>query len=80
MPIYEYACQKCGHVTEALRRIAEADQPQSCERCGSSKTRRAHSVFAAGGSSAGSETSLPTACGMGGRRGGGCCGGMCHGH
>ncbi|HEX7008689.1 MAG TPA: zinc ribbon domain-containing protein [Phycisphaeraceae bacterium] len=51
MPVYEYACEDCGAVTEALRKMAEADAPLACERCGSERTRRAHSVFTAGGSS-----------------------------
>jgi len=48
MPIYEYACDDCHEVTEALRPMADADAPIVCEACGSRKTRRAHSVFAAG--------------------------------
>jgi len=77
MPIYEYDCKDCGHTTETLRRMAEADAPIACESCGGTKTARGHSVFAAGGSGAASETPLP----MGGCSGptpmGGCCGGMC---
>jgi len=49
MPIYEYACQKCGHVTEALRRMNEADAPIACEQCGEAGITRSHSVFAATG-------------------------------
>jgi putative FmdB family regulatory protein len=64
MPIYEYQCESCNHVTEALRRMQEADQPIACEACGSEKTARAQSVFAAGGSSEGGMPDLPT--------GGGC--------
>lgn len=61
MPVYEYACEKCGHVTEALRRMAEADEPAPCEKCGK-PTKRAHSVAAV--ATGGRETSLPM---------GGCC-------
>ena len=50
MPVYEYACGKCGAVTEALRRMADADEPIACEKCGSKKTARAKSVVAVGGS------------------------------
>lgn len=57
MPIYEYACEECGKTTETLRRMSEADEAIKCEHCGSGKTRRAHSVFAAGGTSAGTGTS-----------------------
>lgn len=52
MPIYEYECEQCRHVTESLRKMADADAPLTCECCGSEKTRRAHSVFAAGGHAA----------------------------
>jgi len=47
MPIYEYECAHCGHVTEAMRRMDDADQPMECEACGSKKTARKHSVFTA---------------------------------
>ena len=48
MPVYEYECEKCGQVTEALRKMSEADATIACEKCGSEKTHRNHSVFAAG--------------------------------
>lgn len=63
MPVYEYACEKCGRVTEALRRMAEADEPIACESCGATGARRVQSVTAAAGSGGG-ELSLPM---------GGCC-------
>ena len=77
MPVYEYECPACDHVTEAIRRMADADTPQACEKCGSAKTGRKHSVFSAqgGGQQA---PAAPGACAMPGM-GGGCCGGMCHG-
>jgi putative FmdB family regulatory protein len=50
MPIYEYECEKCGHVTETLRTMSQADEPLACEDCGSGKTHRLQSEFAAGGS------------------------------
>lgn len=71
MPIYEYQCEECGHVTESLRRMSEADESQACESCGSKKTQRQHSVFAAGSGESNmpaGECPLP----MGG--GCGCCG------
>lgn len=66
MPVYEYECQKCGHVTEALRKMSDADAAIACEKCGNAQTHRSHSVFAAGASDS-PAASLP----MGG--GGGCC-------
>ncbi len=79
MPVYEYTCAKCQHTTEAIRRIADADQPQSCEKCGHAQTKRVFSLFNAAPGSAGAADA--GACGLpmtGG--GGGCCGGVCGGH
>ena len=67
MPIYEYRCETCGTTTEALRRVAQADEPIACGQCGGQQTQRCHSVFAAGssGASGGAMSSLPMQ--------GGCC-------
>ena len=53
MPVYEYKCRGCGHTSEALRPIRDADAPIACDACGSKKTKRSHSVFAAATSSSG---------------------------
>ena len=45
MPVYEYDCKACGHVSESLRPMRDADAPIACESCGSKRTKRAHSVF-----------------------------------
>ena len=45
MPVYEYKCQDCGHVSEALRPMSDADVAIACEACDSDQTERAHSVF-----------------------------------
>lgn len=47
MPIYEYRCDTCGEVTELLRKMNDADTAAKCSHCGSKKTRRVQSVFAA---------------------------------
>jgi len=47
MPIYEYRCDACNELTEALRRMADADEAMACEHCGSARTRRVLSMFAA---------------------------------
>lgn len=50
MPIYEYTCKSCDHRFEQLvRSMSKADdQPKiKCPECGSTKTARALSVFAA---------------------------------
>ena len=70
MPVYEYECDKCHGVTEALRKMADADQPQVCHKCGSEQTHRIRSVFTAGGSQK-RDVSLPM--------GGGCACGNPHG-
>ena len=70
MPIYEYQCENCGGITDALRKISEADMQIQCEHCHSTNTRRTHSVFAAG-SSESLVPGLPT--------GGGCRCGNPHG-
>ena len=59
MPVYEYECADCRQTTEALRRMADADEPLACEGCGSEKTRRKHSVFAAAGASESGDVPLP---------------------
>jgi putative FmdB family regulatory protein len=44
MPIFEYACSKCGHQFEALVR-PQGDSPQ-CPECQSTKLDRLISTFA----------------------------------
>ena len=72
MPIYEYQCGKCGHVTEALRPMAEADGPMACEKCGSAKTKRRQSEFAAGASKSGAPSIPMGGCGRCGDPNGPC--------
>ena len=39
MPIYEYACQSCGHEFEAMQKIS--DEPISlCPSCGENKAKK----------------------------------------
>lgn len=49
MPIFEYACQDCGHEFEALTRSSQ--QPE-CPRCHSIQLEKKLSVFATGHASA----------------------------
>ncbi len=49
MPLYEYACPKCGARFEKLRRMSEADLPAKCVVCGAEDAQRILSCFAAGG-------------------------------
>ena len=39
MPIYEYACEKCGHEFEREQRITE-DPVKTCPKCKAKKVRR----------------------------------------
>lgn len=70
MPMYEYECSACEHVTETLRPMAQADDAIACEKCGSKKTHRLHSVFAAGSSHSHAMPASP--CGQCGDPGGAC--------
>jgi putative FmdB family regulatory protein len=74
MPIYEFHCNRCEHDSEILVRSSDW-QGTKCPQCGSTKISKKFSTFAAAGGH--SESS---ACETSGGRGGGCCGGHCHGH
>lgn len=60
MPIFEYRCNKCEHVTSFLEK-AGSRKAHTCEKCRSKDTEKMFSTFAAkaGGSSA-SSSSCPT--------------------
>jgi len=44
MPLYEYACQKCGQESELL--VTNSRQPE-CPKCGSTKVDKLLSIVAA---------------------------------
>jgi len=70
MPIYEYICQNCNEVFEALRAMSQADAPIACTACSGKRTRRKPSrFFAESGGRAVSGMSEPS-CGS-------CAGGDC---
>lgn len=75
MPIFEYKCQQCGHVTEVLQKSRKATK-QSCEKCGSSDMTKLMSGFSVGQSTPAApgcdSCEAGPMCG-----GGGCPGGMC---
>ncbi|MBN1554095.1 MAG: zinc ribbon domain-containing protein [Phycisphaerae bacterium] len=60
MPMFEYKCKQCGHVTSFLEK-AGSKTAHVCEKCGSKDTEKMFSTFAAkmGGSSS-SGSSCPT--------------------
>jgi putative FmdB family regulatory protein len=33
MVLYDFKCTKCEHKTEAFKRIAERDEPETCPHC-----------------------------------------------
>ena len=72
MPMYEYRCASCEQVTEMLRPMAAADDPVECESCGSAKTERIHSVFAATTGGGDAMAQAPPGCGRCGEMGGAC--------
>ncbi len=39
MPIYEYACQKCGHTLEVLQKVSEGSL-RKCPECGALQLKR----------------------------------------
>lgn len=45
MPLYEYYCDNCDDVFEALRSIAQSDQPSKCPNCGSDADRIMPTTF-----------------------------------
>lgn len=47
MPIFEYKCGQCGHVTEVLTKSRKAAKP-TCEKCGGSEMAKLLSGFAVG--------------------------------
>ena len=61
MPLFEYRCKECGHVTTFLEKPGSRKR-HPCEKCGSAKTERQLSAFAAhgGGASSGAGASCPT--------------------
>lgn len=41
MPIYEYACENCGALTEFIEGISGDAAEKTCGRCGSDRLKRA---------------------------------------
>ena len=44
MPLFDYECEKCGHVTEFLE-SAESKKVHRCEECGSTRMKKMLSAF-----------------------------------
>ncbi len=79
MPIYEYACQECGHRFEKLIRN-QAEVPQECPACAKAALKKLFSSFSASVAGSGfCKSADACAAGAGGGGGGhvhsgGCCG------
>jgi putative FmdB family regulatory protein len=73
MPIFEFKCDKCGHVMEVLHKSRTAKAP-ACEKCGGSPMRKQLSGFAVGKAAA---APACDSCGDAPICGGSCPGGMC---
>ena len=69
MPLFEYKCRQCGHVTSFLEK-AGTKGSHKCEQCGSGKTDKAFSTFAA---QAGAASEPPGGC----ANAGSCASGSC---
>jgi len=60
MPLFEYRCKKCGHVTSFLEK-SDGKGPHACEKCGCKDTEKVFSTFAArSGNSSSSSPACPT--------------------
>ena len=53
MPIYEYECQKCGHVFDKFVRSMSAPLQVECPECHSTDCRKNITTFGTVGASAG---------------------------
>ncbi|HNR67445.1 MAG TPA: zinc ribbon domain-containing protein [bacterium] len=66
MPIYEYRCQVCGKLFEALQRIGADGTDLTCPACGSPNPQKMISAFSAAGAGASGNSSSSAKCGSGG--------------
>ncbi len=60
MPIFEYRCTECGHISSFLQKSADRKEHE-CQKCGSKDTVKVFSTFSAksGGAPSG-DSSCPT--------------------
>jgi putative FmdB family regulatory protein len=59
MPLYEYRCASCGHVTEVLEK-ADTKSRHTCEKCGGHRMEKLFSGFAVGNKTESAGGSCPT--------------------
>jgi putative FmdB family regulatory protein len=71
MPVYEYACKKCGHEFEEL---VFGDEKPACPKCKASALEKKFSVFGTQAEGSAADESVPPGCGRcGDPRGPGAC-------
>lgn len=46
MPIFEYRCERCGHVSSFLEK-SDSRRKHTCQECGSADTEKVFSTFSA---------------------------------
>jgi putative FmdB family regulatory protein len=63
MPVYEYHCNQCGESFDLFVRSATQRSEPQCPRCGSTKVKKAISLFGVGSASGGQN--LSASCGPG---------------
>lgn len=56
MPIYEFKCEKCGHLFEYFAQKT-GEQASECPQCGASDVKKQFSTFNAGDSNSSSDAS-----------------------
>jgi len=64
MPIYEYRCQKCGHLFQKLQSVSAGAKAVACPACGTKRVERQLSVFAS--TSPSGSTGSSSSCAPGG--------------
>ncbi len=62
MPIYEFRCENCGKIFEALCFTKEDEKEVKCPYCGSKEAKREYSTF---GTNWGRAFNLGGSCGSG---------------
>ncbi len=66
MPFYEYRCGECQELYIDLRPVEDRDKPSPCPECGSKKTVRTVTTFAARGGSGNFSAGRSAPCGESG--------------
>jgi putative FmdB family regulatory protein len=60
MPIYEYACRKCGEVFSVYQSVSSCESDTKCPKCGSDDVRKRMSSFSCCSPSGGTSFGAPS--------------------